>query len=158
MDDQRWYIVETAPEHIPFVAQFMRQADLNEIAAAGRPDPYEALWNSWQMSEKAYTVFIDEDPALIFGVVRSSLLEYRGVVWMLGTDALAELGMSKRVRYEMFRQLSALVEGYRYVENYVHDRNEVSKRWLEWMGFDLHEPVPYGPQGEPFRHFELRIH
>lgn len=36
------------------------------------------------------------------------------------------------------------------------DRNAVSKRWLQWLGFTLSEPQAFGYEQRPFRIFEMK--
>jgi len=46
---------------------------------------------------------------------------------------------------------------YPRLVNHVDERNEASKRWLSWLGFELGEPEPHGPFGIPFRPFRLEV-
>lgn len=90
----------------------------------------------------------------MFGVGDINILTGTGCPWLLGTDAVAD-------HYRLFLRQSLrwkeqLLGSYEVLRNAVDDRNEVSKRWLQWMGFALYEPMPLGINGEPFRLFEMR--
>jgi hypothetical protein len=90
----------------------------------------------------------------MFGVADLNILTGLGAPWLLGTDAV-----DRNYRQFLRRSLSwreQLSQRYDVLRNFVDDRNEVSKRWLEWMGFTLFDPIPVGVNGEMFRMFELR--
>jgi hypothetical protein len=132
----------------------MRQADRDEIAAASGRSPGAALAFSLRKSSLAYTAMIDGVPEVMFGVGDINVLTRVGAPWLLGTDAVT-------THYVAFLRLSKgwaqqLLARYRVLMNAVDDRNVVSKRWLQWLGFTLGEPAPLGEQRLPFRVFELR--
>jgi len=92
-------------------------------------------------------------PELMFGVGDINVLTRVGAPWLLGTDAVVEhyVGFLRGSR-DWQRQLSTR---YRVLMNAVDDRNEVSKRWLLWLGFTLGEPIPLGVEGRMFRVFRM---
>jgi hypothetical protein len=42
------------------------------------------------------------------------------------------------------------LSGYAWAENRVH------LKWLQWLGFQLDEPKPFGPHMQPFRRFQMK--
>jgi hypothetical protein len=74
--------------------------------------------------------------------------------WQLGTNSLARFKRSHgKIARLYVEEASAL---YPSLENWVDDRNTASKRLLEWLGFTLEEPTPFGVEGLPFRKFWRR--
>lgn len=145
-------VVRAAPAHIRSIARRMRVADRDEIAAASGKSPVQALTYSLRKSSLAYTALIDGRPEVMFGVGDLNILAGVGAPWLLGTDEVerhyvAFLRGSVEWRDQLLRRYSIL-------RNFVDDRNTVSIRWLEWLGFRLLDPVDMG--GHQFRLFELR--
>jgi len=46
--------------------------------------------------------------------------------------------------------------GYSHLENWVDARNTKAINWLRWLGFTVHDPVPFGVAGLPFHRFDMR--
>jgi hypothetical protein len=92
----------------------------------------------------------------MFGVVRSTSDKDVGIVWLLATDRIKECSR------EFLRQngyyVQAMRSQFKLLMNVVDDRNTQAKRWLEWLGFQMDEAVPYGPDKLPFRHFRMQGH
>lgn len=135
------------------LASRLRTADIQELASLGKT-PGEALTESVQATARAY-VAVDKDdaPICIFGVL--DVGEGRGVVWLLGTDAIKQ-------HYRQFLRLSwqglALVmDGFTYLYNVADPRNDLHIRWIKWLGFKLGQMHPLGIHGEPFQFFDMRI-
>lgn len=71
---------------------------------------------------------------------------------MLGTDVVLAHQMEFLRRSREWR--NQLLQRYSTLTNFVDVRNEVSVRWLRWLGFKLSEPITY--RGHDFYVFELR--
>lgn len=150
----RLAFVPAAPDHVAPIADRMRPADVAEVAAMSGRSPDDALAFSLGKSSFAWTAMLDGQPEVMFGVGDINILARTGSPWLLGTDAVER-------EYRMFLRQSRdwseqLFERYDLLRNFVDDRNEVSKRWLQWLGFTLLDPIPIGRNGEMFRLFELR--
>ena len=129
-----------------YVALLMRKADQEEIWAADRFKPFEALAMGRARSDLLWTVIIDDLPAAIGGVV--PLGPKHGVCWMLGTDRIKLapewfLVESKRILGEMLVR-------YSHLTNFVDERNVVCLNWLRWLGFKVLPSVSYGVDKIPF--------
>lgn len=148
-------IVPATWEHVGVVAAAMRAADVAEVWASSRSTPYEALKHGMDTSSLVWTGTIDDEPICIFGVAPLSLLGGIGVPWLLGTDAVER---HQRIFLRHCRPVVAdMLSVYNHLVNFVDERNTVSQRWLRWLGFALDEPEPFGPDGLPFRRFQLRV-
>lgn len=136
------------------VAQSMRKADMAEVWASGHYTPEEAIRAGLTQRGKSATVWINSEPVAILGVVTPSLLSSTGIPWMLGSRSLTKYGRQiltggRLIVDDMTKDHSLLV-------NYVHAKNKSSVRWLTWLGFELHDPVPFGKEKELFHRFEMR--
>jgi len=134
----------------------LRQQDLDELAALGR-EPEEALRGAFEScGVLVFTVHVNDRPVAMFGAAPYLADEEAdiGVVWMLGTDGL--LGARRLLLVEAPKWINLLMKVYPILTNYVDERNSVSIRWLERMGFEF----PYTDdfvtdQGITFRRFVL---
>jgi hypothetical protein len=49
-----------------------------------------------------------------------------------------------------------MLDLYPHLENYVDVRNELSIKWLRWLGFQFDpQPIPYGVWEMPFFRFRM---
>lgn len=147
-------IVPATAEHIAWIAPRLRPADREEIAASTVLPPLSALAVSLAGSDQAFTALQDGEPVVVGGVGTVSLLPRTGMPWLLATPAIEEMRVEfLRGTREQVRRIGA---GYALLRNHVDARNALSIRWLRWLGFTLHDPVPFGPAGLPFHPFEMR--
>jgi hypothetical protein len=129
----------------------LRQADIDEVWAMSHLKPMQATQMSYEASAKCWVALWDGIPTVIFGVARTSYLPSIGSPWMLATDRISEMGTTfvrGSIKYVNFMQ-----EGHELLRNYVDVRNKVSIKWLKWLGFNLLDPKPYGPDGCLFHEF-----
>ena len=149
---KRWNIIEALPEHIPAIAEHMREDDRREVWASHRHTPQEALEFALQRSELAWTCMVDGLPAFMWGAARTgSFLGCTGAPWLLGTPAILA------VRHDFLRHcpyfVSAMQSAFPCLENYVHAENKLSIRWLKHLGFTVNEEMPELMNDEDFFHF-----
>lgn len=148
----RLEIVPAQRRHIRSIARRMRRADRDEVMAASGVTPEQALRYSLDRSSVSWTALVDGRPEVMFGVADINILAGIGAVWLLGTDAV-------EIHFRVFLRQSIewrrkLFERYSTLKNFVTDDNEVSKRWLKWMGATFGEPIEF--DGHRFRMFEMR--
>lgn len=91
----------------------------------------------------------------MFGVKAPSMLSSVAMPWMIASDRLefnsrTFLRKSKRI-------LEIVSEQFPHMQNYVDARNVVAVRWLQWIGFSVYYPEPYGIDNLPFHRFELKV-
>tara|TARA_Y100000034_G_scaffold89640_1_gene107898 strand:+ start:446 stop:907 length:462 start_codon:yes stop_codon:yes gene_type:complete len=144
-------ICPTTDEHIEELAVTMAQPDVDEAWAAGHKRPHEALEYSRKVSRDTTTGLANGEVACIFGVGSSSILTGLGSPWMLTSPILEAHGkvFLRGCRMWMGDQKQKWLK----LDNFVDARNERAVKWLRWMGFDLDEPAPYGPDGMDFHKF-----
>lgn len=141
-------------EHVPLIAANARQADRDEVAASHGHSIERALELSVRLSYRAWFAAIDGEPAALVGVATTSLLSGKASPWLLGTSVIERKPKAfLRASRALF---PALIDGARYLENYVDERNTLSQRWLEWLGFTLEPAEAWGSAGLPFRRFWMR--
>jgi hypothetical protein len=147
-------IIPATVAHAEAIAQNLREADRQEIAASSRFSPRLAIRLSVLSATRAWAGFADEQLVCLFGVSPVSLIEGRGAPWMIGTPLVERYATAFLRRNKRF--LPEMQERFTVLENYVDERNALAIRWLQWLGFQMDEPLPHGPHGLPFRRFELR--
>lgn len=142
------------PGDVEHVAARMRQADLDEIAATGVPDPVEALTRSIKDSVLCWTGCADGEPGCIFGVAPVSMLCGIGSPWLLGTELIPK-NAGAFIRHST-PYIHGMLREFPHLFNFVDVRNRKAIAWLKRSGFVLSEATPYGPFGLPFHPFEMR--
>ena len=132
----------------------LRPADLAECRAYGRIDIRAGIEDNVRRSTLCWTGLVDGELAAILGVAPINMLTGIGSPWMLATPVLDR---HQRVLVkETPKYINRMLNTFPHLFNFVHERNTTSVRWLRRLGFVLHEPIPFGALGEPFRPFEMR--
>lgn len=137
------------------LAPRLRQADLDEIAAAGAPDPLKALRESAALSTSSWTVEIDDEVAVMMGVCPISMLNGIGSPWLLGSDAVTRHAGAFIKQTLVYIPL--MLEAYPHLFNVVDVRNTKAIRWLKRAGFTLGDPITHGPHNMQFHPFEMKV-
>lgn len=137
-----------------YLADHMRQADIDEIWASHHASPYYALSLCWRKSPFCYTVERERRPVAIFGIYPVHFIGTDASVWMLATDEICLI--RKRFARHSRQIVKRMLELYPFLYNYVDVRNEESIKWLLWCGAKLRTPEPYGMDKQLFHHFEFR--
>ncbi len=134
------------------LAPRLRRADVEEIWAASASGPNAALLRAVDVGGWAGTV--DGEVEAIFGVSPATLLGDVGVIYLLGSDAVER--HARPFLRASRRYVDAVRQDYAVLTNWVDARNDLSIRWLGWLGFAILSPAPFGPFGLPFHRFEMR--
>ena len=146
-------LIQPDTDAVRYIAENMRQSDIDEVWASNNHTPLEALVNGWENSHGSLIVQINGDPCVMLGLVRLDFLSGHGTPWLLGTDS------SLKYKREFLKQVPAVIEEMlgicQTLSNYVHVNNSVSIRWLKRIGFTICEPEVYGVEGEMFHRFYL---
>jgi nitrogenase molybdenum-iron protein alpha/beta subunit len=147
-------IVSTTVAHIEELAKTMRKCDADEVWASGHMTPLEALQRGVALSEESFTGLMDGKVVCIFGVSTVTPFSRDGVPWLLASDLINETQHTfLRVNRVYVNEIK---KRYASLENYVDCRNIKAIKWLKWLGFELDEPAPYGPDNMLFRRFSYR--
>jgi hypothetical protein len=150
----RMSIRRSVEDDIVEIAPRMRQQDIDELWASGRHTPVEALVSALISSDYTFTVVIDGRAECMFGLSIISHVTGHGSPWFLGTDEIQKHRRDFLRASVQWRDM--FVARTPDLRNCVDDRNELSKRWLRWLGFELTEPVPMGYDGAMFRMFSYK--
>lgn len=127
-----------------WIIENMRQSDRDEIWAANRMTPYEAISQGLRDSIYRYVVRVGDLPVALCGVAPlGNPLDSRfGVPWLLGTDDISKAPIS------FFRGsrevLKTWYPRFTHLINFVDARNVLSLKWLKWLGFKIHHAREYG--------------
>lgn len=138
------------------LAPRIREDDRAEVLAShGMTDMEKVLINARHLSHESWAWVVDGVPVAAFGVAPASYVHKHGQPWILSTDGIGGENAS------IFLRNSRIIVNYwrfqwDYLENYVDARNQRAIRWLKFLGFQLHEPAPYGVAGLPFHRFEAK--
>jgi hypothetical protein len=117
----------------------------------------DAVAAACQMSDMAWGVSYRGAAAMLFGYVRSSILDSSVVLWALGTMVADEhprevVVWSRRCLDMVWHHAG---DGVDRGANLVWTQNVASKRWLEWLGASFGTPVLAGPFGSEFWPFTI---
>lgn len=136
------------------MANHMRDIDKKEVWSTSAMTPLDALIASMNFSEKMYTVVMPQFPmpVMMFGIGRfQSLLDDYKQIWMLGTPAIEKIS-TKFLRH-CKQGINELCDDA-IVYNYVMEGNNITLRWLHWLGFTILKPKPYGLFGDKFHYVQ----
>ena len=151
----KYETVPTTLAHIEELAGNMRQADINEVWAAGHHTPFMALNVGFLGSYDTKTWLAGGKVMCIFGVGTTFICDTKGYPWMLSAK-----GFSKHYRPFLRGSrdfISTTMRSFGELENFVDARNKLAIRWLKWLGFDIYPPKPYGVDQLPFHRFRMEI-
>ncbi len=146
-------IVPTIEKHVIELSNNMSPEDVAECWAAQHFRPYKALKVSLMHTDHPKTGLVDGRVMAIWGVGKVTILSEVAQPWML-TSPLVEnhyrafLRHSKHLLNDMKKE--AIV-----FSNFVDVRNTQSIKWLRWLGFTIHDALPYGPDDMPFHRFTM---
>jgi hypothetical protein len=148
-------IIPALPEHIPLVADQVRDADRAEFVAQWR-SPSSVLTEALQISTIAWTGMIDGVPLCMFGVAPVGfLMPGYGRPWMVGTHRLDR--HARLFLRHCRHQVAVMHNHFPVLVNCVAAANTRAIRWLRWLGFQVDDnPIPIGLYDVPFYRFERR--
>ncbi len=144
-------IVPTTEDHMIELSHTMRSADVRECWAANHYAPLDALKHSLYRTATPWTGMCSNNVMCIWGVGKVSYLSVEGIPWMLTSNLV-----NKHYR-EFLRRSPGLLKNMQkevvVLTNMVDVRNIISIKWLKWLGFIIHDPVPFGPDKMLFHPF-----
>ncbi|MCY1362613.1 hypothetical protein D9M68_159250 [compost metagenome] len=137
---------------IPHLLGIVRAPDIAEIEEGCGQGLRQALEHGLQYSVEPLLILYGGLPLAAFGEV-SHVPGVVGVPWLISTTHLER---HPRPFLRACRPLLArMLERHPTLTNYVDARNLAAIRWLQWLGFRMDSPVPYGPHRLTFRQFHL---
>ena len=141
-------------EHAVLLSRSMRESDVKEVWSSNHLKPFDAIYLSIMASYESYSVFDDDGNLIIIFGFAKRINNYGAIPWMLASDYLNVYPVTFYKQSK--KHISKMIKKYKFLENYVDVRNELSIRWLSWLGFILEDEKPYGPDNMPFRRFYMR--
>lgn len=137
------------PSDIKAIGTALRAVDALECRAFGH-EPRAAVRACYLGAALKWTAEVGGRPAGMFGVGVGSAMDRTGRPWLLGTPELDE---ARRSFLEIGRPVIAEMLGrFRFLENWSHQTNSQSHRWLKRLGFRFDEEITM-IGGEPFLRF-----
>lgn len=147
------YVTPANEDDVRFVANNMRQEDIEEAGALGLL-PLDALLLSYYHAKVSYTLREpDGTPCAVLGASPGQYAPTWGAVWLLGTK-----GMSKHPKTVIKNSKQALdllfeQSGYEVLYNYTYAENRLHHSWLRWLGFHFLREVNLPPFNKEFIEF-----
>ena len=133
------------------VVDNINPADRDELLAMGFFHVQSALERGIMVSRDPKAGCANGEVKCLFGVVPPTALSWIATPWLIGTVDLKQHGTrflrESRVYFDEWKQ------AYEELANYVDVRHTAAIRWLKWLGFQMDEPKPFGPQQLPFMRF-----
>lgn len=157
MTKNKYELHPATREDVLNVSTRLRAPDVAEAYAMWGSDINisAALYQSFVVSrDTTWAGYINGTPEVIFGAKPETILSGVARPWMMGTPVIEDHAM----RFlRVSRRIADLwSQSFPYLENWVHADNEKAIRWLQWLGFTLYYPEPFGPEDELFHRFEMR--
>lgn len=138
-------------DHALELAKTLRPEDLAEVQACGFLDAVQALNLAIAGSKVSWACLVDGRVAAMFGVGDGPGGEQ---VWFLtGRLFLEHARLFVSRAKEVMRRL---LEHHAQLQNHIDARYPAAVRWAKWLGFEVGEPVPYGPHGQLFHPAHIR--
>lgn len=130
------------------MAPTLRRSDVDELQAVSYEDPQAILTQSVEVSDLAWTAWLDGWPIAMFGVSPVLPLAVGGA-WLLATDHVERV---KRSAWELsVKHVAIMHTRYPVLLNWVDERNITSRQWLRKLGFEaLRREAFYGVERRPF--------
>lgn len=124
----------------------LRQSEVDELDALGVTS--EQCMRYGLMCGNSSTVFINDEPAGVFGIIDYGSYQ---VPWAVFTQTIDKYPIA------FLRAARRWAKGLdNTTVNYVDVRNARAVKWFAWLGFAVSEPIAYGLDGEPFN--QVRLH
>jgi hypothetical protein len=125
----------------------LRDGDAAEIAALGY-GKVEGIGRSLDRSIWADAYLLDGEVAAILGFCLPMMLGELASLWLL-TGRPVDRCRKAFLRLTRDR-LTEVRKDWPMLVDYVHAEYHEAHRWLEWLGYRIGPPEPYGRLGKPF--------
>lgn len=140
-------------EDCQVIAHDMRQQDIMEAWSALRMSPIEIAKYSFNKSLVSMTI-LHEVPVAMFGIFPKDMST--GILWMLTTYGLENNGFGIPFVRNCKKWFNDMLDIYPTLIGTVDLRNNVSIRWLTYLGCEWGEHHLFGEDKIPFKCFYFR--
>ena len=134
----------------------LRQEDRIELEAGSGQPAGDVIMESIFDSHSVGTLRAEGKILAIVGLGDAGKVDDipAGCPWLVGSTHIPDYALPF-MRWSKDR-VSQFLEQYAFLCNFVHAENHRSLRWLKALGFELMEPVEFGPNGVLFHPFYQR--
>lgn len=136
-------IVPGTLAHVHQVMDELREIDRIEISVTA-PDWRVAILESWTRATYRRAFLCFGQPVGIYGVCDDPRDPDIGVPWMVATPLIEKV--SREFLVKSVGEVQRMRVGYTELRNATHMDNEISIKWLSWLGFRVSD-LPVGPGG-----------
>ncbi|MFZ8932516.1 MAG: hypothetical protein ACO2ZP_01275 [Bacteriovoracaceae bacterium] len=152
-------IVDADIDGVLKIASNIRESDRIEVEAMSQYDVKTACIVGYEMSPTCKIIRDDNDEDVIILGLTEIVGESFAIPWLLGTPRMDNLTPAESIgALQAIKDVGQpWYESDRYLVNYIHDENHLSKKLVKWLGFELCEPEPIGKNGEMFRKFHRGV-
>lgn len=146
--------VEPATEaHAVQLAAHIRPEDAAEMMASHGLEPLPGLKLAVKLSTTAKAILDGTRVVALFGVAPVESSEGVASIWLLAGRLVKRLPVAfMRV---CAQEIALLAEAWGVLVNMIWTRNKQALRWVEALGFEVFEPIPFGVSGLPFHPVRL---
>ena len=142
-------VITATKTHAAILAPRLRKEDVEEIRAMNNHKPIDALLGAFTAPKaEAYASVEGIEVIGMFGVSDCQNGTDYGVPWMLTSNLIKNI--SKKFLRECKTWVDHLGRNYSVLYNFVHSKNKIAMRWLQWCGFDIKFQRPHGIRRETF--------
>lgn len=150
------YRIPTADDLI-YIADHLKDNDYREVVGLvgkGVAAIRQELLDSARQSCFMRTCLIDGEPVAAFGIVRTNPFRKEGIVWLLTTPRTLEhkIFVGRKTKQAM----QGFLTEWERLYNFVDAGNELSIKWLKWLGAAVYPAEETGIFGCKYHYFEFK--
>jgi len=127
-----------------FIANNLRPDDLKELRALQQGLPEVLVMETFECAAWSRVATLNDVPVILYGVCPHDIKGH-GIPFMVATPAITQF--TKRFVRGSIDEVFLMEKTFPKLINMVHKENQLSRRWLKWLGFEIDEK-PVGPGGE----------
>lgn len=136
------------------IAPLLRPDDVAELTKSG-DTPEGAIIRSFNMSDHVWLARLNDEPAALIGIGRTSILGNIGSPWFLTTPVMDTWEAKRELLRLSPTFVSDFMGEYDMLSNYVDAQYVRALRWLEWLGFTIGEPIQSPITGAVFHEIKM---
>jgi len=144
----RELVIRAKREHLEVMKGDFRDDDEIESRILCGKSAYEHAVYSFYHSDNVWVGLHQGKPVLIFGHTRDNFSTSISCPWFASTNELLNVGLSTVRQSRHYVQ--EMKRNAHKLETLVHAKNVVSRKWLEWSGFNIDPPELREDTGELF--------
>lgn len=129
-----------------------RMDDVREFECIRGLSVEEELRHSVEQSINPRAFVVNGRVVAMFGDIKHD--DRVGVPWLISTTEITK--HQRAFLIECDREVAAMRQRHDFLLNYTDARYVKALRWLRWLGFQQHDAVAYGVNGELFHPMILR--